>query len=195
MFEHFKSSVFGEDPTHFPRPGASRAKPITLRIKELYRILVRRLHPDLRADGDTVVSALWHDVQEAYASGDAGRLEMLLAFTDIESNTAGTHTSLFQMRSVLRELRRTLSAVQKRVRAARQDPAWNFARKADRSEIHRRIRGELDESIAKNELRLSEMEAIIASWIASSDLLDGTAPSVPKYSGSGRRGTFHARPV
>ena len=40
------------------------------RIKEIYRRLVRRLHPDLRANGDATVSSLWHEVQEAYAAGE-----------------------------------------------------------------------------------------------------------------------------
>jgi hypothetical protein len=44
------------------KPSASREE---ARFKEIYRILVRRLHPDLRADGDATVSALWHEVQEA----------------------------------------------------------------------------------------------------------------------------------
>src|SRR6476660_5363297 len=55
------------------------------RVKELYRTLVRRLHPDLRADGSAVVSALWHEVQEAYGASDVARMELLLALSDIES--------------------------------------------------------------------------------------------------------------
>lgn len=44
------------------------------RLKETYRILVRRRHPDLRADGDAHVSALWHEVQEAYQAGSVERM-------------------------------------------------------------------------------------------------------------------------
>src|SRR5439155_978861 len=51
---------------------AGATEPVTIdpRIKEIYRRLVRRLHPDLRADGDASVSSLWHEVQEAYVAGD-----------------------------------------------------------------------------------------------------------------------------
>src|SRR6476661_8451115 len=59
------------------------------RVKELYRTLVRRLHPDLRADGSAVVSALWHEVQEAYGASDVARMELLLALSDIESEQLG----------------------------------------------------------------------------------------------------------
>src|SRR5262245_32426344 len=60
------------------------AEPETIdpRVKEIYRRLVRRLHPDLRADGDATVSSLWHEVQEAYAAGDVARMELLLALSD-----------------------------------------------------------------------------------------------------------------
>src|ERR1044071_3978789 len=80
-FEVFKSHMF-------VRPGSAPGRPdpraedvrrsavdeeptesgtIDPRVKEIYRRLVRRLHPDLRADGDATVSSLWHEVQEAYA--------------------------------------------------------------------------------------------------------------------------------
>src|SRR3954451_10818841 len=86
-FEVFKSHMFVRPESapsrSNPRPaGARRApvdeesagatEPVTMdpRVKEIYRRLVRRLHPDLRADGDATVSSLWHDIAEAYAVGD-----------------------------------------------------------------------------------------------------------------------------
>ena len=50
---------------------------IDARVKELYRTLVRRLHPDLRADASAGVSALWHEVQAAYAASPLARLDIL----------------------------------------------------------------------------------------------------------------------
>src|SRR6202020_2367124 len=82
-----RDSAFGSAPPRAVKPEAGR-------IKELYRLLVRRLHPDLRADKDAEVSHFWHDVQEAYEQGNVERLEMLLALTDLQSNAAGEQTSL-----------------------------------------------------------------------------------------------------
>ena len=105
-FEAFKSHMFrspAEDrppniarsakrPPVSPREGSiplrmteDQATPVDARIKELYRRLVRRLHPDLRADGSAAVSGLWHEVQEAYGAGDVARMEILLALSDIET--------------------------------------------------------------------------------------------------------------
>ncbi|MBA3650840.1 MAG: hypothetical protein H0W66_04995, partial [Chthoniobacterales bacterium] len=86
-FEAFKSHMFrpaAEEPppAHVSRrptrestaspaessPAAESPPEVDARVKELYRRLVRQLHPDLRADGSAAVSALWHEGQEAYAA-------------------------------------------------------------------------------------------------------------------------------
>src|SRR5262252_1495416 len=99
-FEVFKSHMFVRPESTSDRPNfrpedvrrsavdedsASETEPETIdpRIKKIYRRLVRRLHPDLRADGDATVSSLWHEVQEAYAAGDVARMELLLALSDL----------------------------------------------------------------------------------------------------------------
>src|SRR5438067_13568319 len=124
-FEVFKSHMFvrpGSEPGRSdPRPEDVRrsavdeepAEPGTIdpRVKEIYRRLVRRLHPDWRADGDATVSSLWHEVQEAYAAGDVARMELLLALSDL-SNAPGASTPLSQMRSVLSELIRSVRALE-----------------------------------------------------------------------------------
>ena len=175
MFADFKANVLGRDRSEpppdwrsEPEPGPlpEPPKPTANRVKELYRLLVRRLHPDLRADSSAEVSAIWHDVQEAYAAGNVDRLEMLLAFTDIQSNTTGEHTSLFQMRSVLAELCDAFRALQRNIRAAKKDPAWNFARRANRSKIESRLRRDMETTLAWHEDQLRQLETLIEQWSA-----------------------------
>ncbi|MDR3403587.1 MAG: hypothetical protein P4L99_13900 [Chthoniobacter sp.] len=173
MFADFKAKVLGQnrpEPPPEPEPEPDRTpeppKSEQNRVKELYRLLVRRLHPDMRADNNAEVSAIWHDVQEAYATGNVERLEMLLAFTDIQSNTAGEHTSLFQMRSVLAELRNAFTALQRTLRTAKKDHAWNFARRKDRTKVADRVRREMESTLIWHEDQLRELEALIAHWSA-----------------------------
>jgi hypothetical protein len=177
MFAEFKANVLGKD--HPPGPGQHRPGPEREadfapeppksqenRVKELYRLLVRRLHPDMKADSNAEVSALWHEVQEAYAAGNVERLETLLAFTDIQANTAGEHTSLFQMRAVLSELRSAFNALQRTLRGAKKDHAWNFARLEDRSQVEARVRREMESTVGWHEDQLRQLEALIAKWSA-----------------------------
>jgi hypothetical protein len=171
MFREFKEQVLGEDGpearhSSARRPGAKTPLANEARVKEIYRVLVRRLHPDSRADQDASVSALWHEVQEAYRDGNLDRLEMLLALTDLESNQTGAHTSLFQLKSVLAELGRSLRALQKSLRAARHEPAWNFARSSDHTEVRNRMRRELESAQAELQARLNHVENLLARWSA-----------------------------
>jgi hypothetical protein len=168
MFREFKENILNEPP---PEPATllpPAATPATGpgRIKEIYRVLVRRLHPDMRADGDAEVSTLWHEVQEAYAAGNLDRLEMLLAFTDIQADGAGDHTTLFQMRAVLDELRGAMNALQRNLRAAKKDPAWNFVRLEDRRSLEEQQRNELATNLERLEEEFNELTGIIAMWSA-----------------------------
>ena len=136
-FETFKSHMFrspAEDrppkiarspkrPPVSPREGSiplrmteEQATPVDARVKELYRRLVRRLHPDLRADGSAAVSGLWHEVQEAYEAGDVARMEILLALSDIETKRIVRSVTLANARGAGRIRARIAGAGEKLAR-------------------------------------------------------------------------------
>jgi hypothetical protein len=179
-FEAFKSHMF-RSPVEEPRPRnshrAARKANITpedpeeeaaslldLRVKELYRILVRRLHPDLRADASAAVSELWHEVQEAYAAADVAHMEILLALIDIESNNTGAQTSIGQMRAVLTELERALRALEKSVTEAEGEDAWNFAQSGPNSDLRLRVQRQLKSDLAARTMCLDVLTRTIAAW-------------------------------
>lgn len=165
MYKEFEAGVRKGRRKSTPPPQPEKAvRPEEARVKEVYRLLVRRLHPDTRADGDPEVSALWHEVQEAYQAGKLDRLEMLLALTDIRSKSAGEQTTLYQMREVLAELRRAFEALQKSLSEARKEPAWNFTRGAKLDAIEARLRRRFNVDLARRRKRLRQCEALIARW-------------------------------
>ncbi len=176
MFEEFKRNVFGrraggaaegEPPPIHEFPGQARP-PLGARVKELYRLLVRRLHPDVRADGSAEVTALWHEVQEAYEAGDAERLETLLALTDVQSQATGDHTTLGQLRAVVAELTRALRALQKSLRHARKEHAWDFSRADHERQVWllARLQRGYDMELRSRLGHLEEVQSIIARWAA-----------------------------
>lgn len=179
-FEAFKSHMFRAMPDAPPptqnarRVEAEQAaeEPATARIdarvKELYRLLVRRLHPDLRADGNAAASALWHEVQEAYAATDIAHLEILLALSGIESDRFSEQTSIAQMRAVLAELQRALFALEDTLRQARGDDAWNFARTGADADLRERIERELRGTLRSRSETLRLLKQTIAEWSGSS---------------------------
>ncbi|MDQ3115955.1 MAG: J domain-containing protein [Verrucomicrobiota bacterium] len=148
-----------------PAPGPEFPEETDARVKELYRRLVRRLHPDLRADGSAAVSALWHEVQEAYAASDVARMEILLALSDIETRrTAGQ--SLSQMQAVRTELERALQRLEKSLLEAEGEDAWDFARLGPTPGLRTRVERELKSDLAGRSRRLDLLTRAIAEWAA-----------------------------
>lgn len=137
---------------------------IDARVKEFYRRLVRRLHPDLRADGSAEASALWHEVQEAYAASDVARMEILLGLSGIQSNELDEGTSLAQMRSVLAELNRSAGALEKSLLEAQGEDAWDFARIGPDEDLCLRVERELKSNLATRTARLDLFTRTIAEW-------------------------------
>lgn len=170
MFAEFQAEVAASatesaaPPPAVSLPPAAPPLPERTRIKEVYRMLVRRLHPDLHPSSDSAVATIWHEVQEAYGSGHLERLEMLLALTDIQAENIGAHTSLFQIREVLAELRRGLKSMEKSLRTARKDHAWGFARSTDRSALQVKMARKFRTDLAKQYRRLQGCYALIARW-------------------------------
>jgi hypothetical protein len=177
-FAAFKSHMF-RSPLEEPRPQNTYrprepediapeededAAPMDLRVKELYRVLVRRLHPDLRADGIASVSPLWHEVQEAYAASDVAQLEILLALSEIASSPMGNGTSLSQMYSLCAELERSLRALEKSLQEAQGEDAWNFARTGPNPDLQIRVERQLKSDLAARTMRLEALTRIIAEW-------------------------------
>jgi len=138
------------------------------RLKELYRTLVRRLHPDLRADGSAAVSALWHEVQEAYGAGDVAQMEILLALCDIQADELGEGTTVSKMRSVLVELQRSIGALEKMLLEAEGEDAWDFARSGPNEELKLRVERELKTDMAGRKSRLEVFTRTIAEWARGS---------------------------
>jgi hypothetical protein len=147
-----------------PEEEGKASPPIDVRVKEFYRRLVRRLHPDLRADGSAEVSALWHEVQEAYAASDVARMEILLGLSDIQSNELGEGTSLAQMHAVLAELNRSTSALEKSLLEAEREDAWDFVRSGPNDDLRLRVEPELKSNLATRTARLDLFTRTIAEW-------------------------------
>jgi hypothetical protein len=137
---------------------------VDARVKGLYRRLVRQLHPDLRADGSADVSALWHEVQEAYAASDVARMEILLALSHMRANEMDDQTSLSQMCSVLAELERSLRALEKSLLEAEEEDAWNFAQSGPNEHLKMRMERQLKFDLTTRVRHLDMLRKTIADW-------------------------------
>ena len=173
LFAKFKREVLGQaTPPPKKKEGkraaaakaAAAESPGVSRLKEIYRQLVRRLHPDARTDAQDGVGALWHEVQEAYEKGDLDRLERLFALCEVTGGTLGAGTSLSQMGAALLELRRSIQAMLRSLSGAKKDIAWKFSQTPDRSALKTRVQRDLDTELARQQAVLAQMDVKLASW-------------------------------
>lgn len=112
------------------------------RIKEVYRVLVRRLHPDRVDPADSGKEELWHAVQAAYQNRNLELLESLLARCDLEEGVVETQTSIWQLRRTWREIKNTVNGLRGQIREAKREMAWGFSRRTPKQEAeHRRVVG------------------------------------------------------
>ena len=140
---------------------ASRKKitDIPARIKEIYRVLVRRLHPDAgQAAPDPHIERLWHDLQEAYAAMDLERMEVLLAITDLQESGDALRSTLYHLRKVAKEMARTVRELKSRFRQVSASEAWIFWHAEDRAKAGEKIRATIVRRIAQSKSHLSLLE-------------------------------------
>jgi hypothetical protein len=168
MFGEFSRWREGRAGGASSKPPAGRTMKETLvRVKELYRVLVRRLHPDSGGShADANRARLWHDLQDAYAAQDVERMEVLLAMTDFHQGKDAMHTSLYHLRKVAREMARTVRELQKRLREARESKAWIFWNAKDRAKAGAQLRSQVESRIRDAKKHLAILEREVSAWQA-----------------------------
>lgn len=146
-------------------PGRPQAEDIPARVKEIYRILVRRLHPDTGRDrSNPQTRKLWDDLQAAYAALDLERMEVLLAITDLHESGSAVRSTLYHLRQVARQLRNQLDGLKVRLRQIKKSPAWTFWHAKDRQRAGEKIRASVVARIKTAKQQLSTLEEEVARW-------------------------------
>ncbi len=108
---------------HFP-PQAAAAP--DSRLKDLYRRLVRLLHPDSTGTDTPRARELWHELQEAYRTHDLDRMEAVAGRADLGMHGTAATLSVGLLRRMIRDLHEAVNGMRAQVARARKHPAWNF---------------------------------------------------------------------
>src|SRR5947209_12625836 len=144
--QHSRSSPFGSGPDEAEpdfeeffgfgkrkpdRPARRSPAKVIERIKELYRALARRLHPDVQKEMTPQKAEWWHQAQAAYQQQDAEQLEVILSLCQIEDTGTTEKTSLSVLQRISAQLSKNLRQLRMQLRKYRDDPAWKFESKGD----------------------------------------------------------------
>jgi len=164
-FAEFKTRYYPKHTAEFLKASQKHSGPKDelARIKEIYRILVRRLHPDMKTERDVKVSTLWHEVQEAYETRNLERLETLLALTEMQAGK-NANIRLSQMQGALVEVNRTLQAVKQKLAEAKHDDAWGFSLGNNHEPMEKRLRSKMETRLASQKWRLARLRKTLEEW-------------------------------
>jgi hypothetical protein len=144
-----------------PRPDLKPRKNDTLR--QHYRQLCRLLHPDSAGELTEEQRATWHQVQEAYAHGDAVRLETILARVQQAAGHALHPRTLAELKDAAHHFRQARERLRSLIAEARRHPAWNFSARGEpeRKRLEREFRREIECDCANLRRRLAEIRAAL----------------------------------
>jgi hypothetical protein len=152
------------------RRHASGENPAAKHMRDLYRQLVRVLHPDVNADLTDEQKRLWHEVQEAYEWGDVRRLELLhRAVTNSDSAQIRLETiPIGDLMALRRGIEARLRSIGRSLRAAKKHPAWDFSAIRQQpkklAKLYRDAKQSIEADLEYALARRREMEWIVASF-------------------------------
>ena len=135
--------------------------PQDTRLKDLYRELVRSLHPDQGGLMTPERMHLWHEVQDAYRTGDLARMEVLHSKSGQVTDLNSAATPLSRLLSLTDLFKKSLRDLKRRMRPAMDDPAWKFSTRSEkeRKKVLRNAEIFLKDEIATVKLKILDLEA------------------------------------
>ena len=146
------------------------------RLKELYRAVVRRLHPDSQQEMTVQKTEWWHQAQAAYEAGDAEQLEVILTLCEIGEAGTTAHTSASLLQRITAQVKSSLREIQRQLRAMRREPAWNFSGRTDHAAMADQVGRELVGELMAMRRRWMETQDLLAQWRAAADRLKPLRP-------------------
>ena len=138
------------------------------RLKDLYRALARRLHPDVQQEMTAQKQAWWHQAQTAYEKGDLEQLEVILSLCEIEDNGTTEKTSLSVLQRISAQLKKSLRQIKGQLAKYRREPAWNFGKRADLPVVAAGLRRQMEHDLRILKEQLEGMELEIAALASQS---------------------------
>ena len=129
--------------------------------KDLYRTIVRRLHPDHHGQMTESGKALWHEAQDAYRRKDTNALYNILARCEGGESGLGAHSAVSLIQNLTRQLKHTLRTTKQEIRQVKSDPAWDYKSRIQDPKFTNGMRRQLEAEIADGEWNLRSVEELL----------------------------------
>ena len=97
-----------------------------VRLKERYRLIVQKLHPDKNKKATPMEQELWFEAQEAYKKKDLDKLDFIIALYNIRFGFIGIDSTIFDLKFANSKLEKSLKEFSQVIRRAKNEPSWSF---------------------------------------------------------------------
>src|SRR6266496_2699911 len=134
--------------------GKANSPAAARRLKEIYRALARRLHPDAQREMTAQKREWWHQAQAAYQEGDIEQLEVILVLCEIEETGNADKASLSVLQRISAHFKKSLRQLRSQLTKSKRDPAWNFSQCKDLAVLTERVRRRMDEDLRRMKAEL-----------------------------------------
>jgi len=133
--------------------------------RDTYRRLVQRIHPDRGGVWSAARQQLWHEVQQAWAAGDADWLARLEVEWETAHDVVGPRSPVSRLRAAIEELHAARRDIEHKLREYRRAPAWRFTQTATaRTRLERRIEADFVRDYEVLQRQLIHLNTTIAAW-------------------------------
>lgn len=158
-FSEFFERITG---LRLPSRDSHRPHPDQKSVKEVYRSIVRQLHPDHHGQMTDVRKALWHEAQDAYRRHDLNALHSILARCDNGEAGLGDHSPISLIRRLTQQLKASSQATKREIRNMRRDVAWDFETRTRNPNFVRGVKIDLEDMVNNLEWNLTEIQRELA---------------------------------
>lgn len=137
-----------------------------VRLKERYRLIVQKLHPDKNKKASTMEQELWFEAQEAYKKKDLEKLDFIIALYNIRFGFIGIDSTIFDLKFANSKLEKSLKEFSQAIRRAKNEPSWLFLKlkPAKLDSLKREAAKEFRDYEKKTNLELREINNILEKW-------------------------------
>lgn len=137
----------------------------TTSMRDVYRRLVQRLHPDRGGEWTATRQRLWHEVQQAWSREDADWLTRLEVEWEAANDVMTLQSPLSRLRLAVTGFDAARRDTERKLRLYRREPAWRFTlNEKKRGSLASQTLAQLNYDLVLIEAHLLALKQMIDSW-------------------------------
>lgn len=139
---------------------------IEKKVKERYRLLAQKLHPDKNKNLTSAEKKLWLETVTAYKNKDLTRMDYLISAYNRDHGFISLEQTVFELIAANKLIQKELKNHKRTMNKAKKDPAWNFTKARDPkiSKLKKGVKLEFAEYEKAIIREIFEFDKILRSW-------------------------------